>query len=256
MFRHAIVRPPAANFADGLTTANLGKPDLALATAQHEAYCAALAGCGLQIHSLPAEEQYPDSTFLEDTAVLTPNFTILARPGTQSRLGEVTAIAPVLRRFYSTVYLIESPGTLDGGDICEAGNHFFIGISQRTNQEGARQLAAIVEAHGYKTWVVDIRNISSILHLKSGIAYLNNNHMLLMEELAGREEFSSYEVISIPASETYACNCLLVNDTVLVPFGFPHASTELARRSYKILELDMSEFRKMDGGVSCLSLRF
>jgi dimethylargininase len=256
MFRHAIVRPPGKSFADGLTTPNLGKPDLALAGAQHKAYCAALTSCGLEIHYLASDELYPDSTFVEDTAVLTPDFAILARPGADSRQGEVEAITPAIRRFYSTVYSIQAPGTLDGGDICEAGNHFFVGVSQRTNEEGARQFAEIVATHGYTARMVDIRGMSSILHLKSGIAYLGDNRLLLMNELAGREEFAGYESTSVPPSETYGCNCVLVNDVVLAPAGFPQVSSELAKRGYKAIELEMSEFRKMDGGLSCLSLRF
>jgi dimethylargininase len=256
MFRHAIVRPPGPSFTDGLTTASFGKPDLELATVQHKAYCAALTDCGLQIHCLAPDERYPDSTFVEDTAVLTPDFAILARPGADSRQGEVDAITPAIRSFYSTVYSIRAPGTLDGGDICEAGNHFFVGVSQRTNEEGARQFAEIVANHGHTARLVDIRGMSSILHLKSGLAYLGDDRLLLMKELVEREEFAGYESISIPHSETYGCNCVLVNDAVLVPAGFPQVSSELARLGYSTIELDMSEFRKMDGGLSCLSLRF
>jgi dimethylargininase len=250
------VRPPAANFAEGLTTVDLGQPDLALGLEQHEAYCEALERCGVAVQKLPPDERHPDSTFVEDAAVLTPAFAVLARPGAESRQGEVAAIAPVIQRFYSNVYAIQAPGTLDGGDICEAANHFFVGISQRTSQEGAHQFAEIVERHGFTTRTVDIRGMSSILHLKSGIAYLGDNRMLVMEELAGREELSSYDRIAVPASETYGCNCVQVNDAVLAPAGFPQVSAKLRRLGHKIIELEMSEFRKMDGGLSCLSLRF
>jgi dimethylargininase len=256
MFRHAIARPPAANFAEGLTTVDLGQPDFSIALEQHKAYCEALVRCGVAVHKLPPDERYPDSTFVEDAAVLTPDFAILAHPGALPRQGEVAAIAPSIQRFYSTMYSIESPGSLDGGDICEAGNHFFVGISHRTNEEGARQFAEIVEKHGHTTATVDIRGMSSILHLKSGIAYLGDYRMLVMEELAGREEFSSFDRVSVQDTETYGCNCVLVNDAVLVPAGFPQVSAELRRLGHKIVELEMSEFQKMDGGLSCLSLRF
>lgn len=256
MFQHAIVRAPSENFAAGLTTVELGTPDFSKVLAQHEAYCEALAQCGLNLVRLDADLQHPDSTFVEDTAVLTSNSAILTRPGASSRLGEVGGIRKAVKRFYSTIHEIESPGTLDGGDICEAGSHFFIGISHRTNQEGARQLGEFLAAEGYTSSTIDIRSMTSILHLKSGISYLDKNNLVIMKDLAGREEFAGYNLVRVPAEESYACNCVLVNDRVLLPSGFPRLNAALTGLGYKPLLLDMSEFRKMDGGLSCLSLRF
>lgn len=256
MFRRAIVRPPAANFADGLTTAELGKPDPSLALQQHAAYYRALECCGVSLIQLPADPLHPDSTFVEDTAVLTESCAILCRPGASSRLGEVERIRDSIREIYSTVHEIQSPGTVDGGDICEAGSHYFIGISQRTNEVGAQQLATILSGVGYSCSMVDIRPLRSILHLKSGIAYLDRMNLVVMEELADRKEFARYNLVRVPAEEGYACNCVMVNDRVLVPAGFPLVAAELRRLRYRTLLLEMSEFRKMDGGLSCLSLRF
>ena len=256
LFHHAIVRIPGDNFADGLTTADLGKPDVPLALRQHQDYCEALESCGLELVRLPADLQHPDSTFVEDTAVLTHRSAILARPGAASRLGEVAGIHEAVRRFYSSTHEIAAPGTLDGGDICESGSHFFLGISHRTNEEGARQLSRFLADDGFTSSTVDIRGLSSILHLKSGVAYLDNGDLLVMEDLADREEFAGYNLIVVPADESYACNCVLVNDRVLMPAGFPRLQEDLAHRGYKPLPLGMSEFRKMDGGLSCLSLRF
>ena len=256
LFRRAIVRKPGDNFADGLTSAELGVPDPSAALSQHEAYCRALESCGLQLIRLPADPQHPDSTFVEDTAILTSRSAILTRPGASSRLGEITGIRETIDRFYSSTRQIAAPGTLDGGDICEAGNHFFIGISHRTNEEGARQLGRFLAASGYTSSTVDIRSTQSILHLKSGIAYLGNKVLVVMEEMAGREEFSGHSLLTVSPEESYACNCVLVNERVLVPAGFPRIIDELERRGYKTLPLEMSEFRKMDGGLSCLSLRF
>jgi len=256
LFRRAIVRPPGNNFADGLTKSDLGVPEFALALAQHEAYCRTLQACGLEVLRLPADLRYPDSTFVEDAAVLAPKLAVLTRPGAASRLGEVEAIRESVQHFYPAVREIQAPGTLDGGDICEAGSHFFIGISHRTNEEGARQLTGLLSAEGYTASTVDIRPLSSILHLKSGIAYLDRGHLAVMEELAGREEFAGYNLICVSPADTYACNCVQVNDRVLVPAGFPRVSAGLESAGYRPLELEMSEFRKMDGGLSCLSLRF
>jgi dimethylargininase len=256
VFRRAIVRPPGPNFAEGLTAAALGAPNIELARQQHEAYCGALEDCGLELDRLPADPNYPDSTFVEDTAVLTGRSAILTRPGASSRLGEVTHIGDTVRKYYRVVQEICPPGTLDGGDICEAGSHFLIGISRRTNEEGAHKLAKFLAANGFTSSTVDIRNENSILHLKSGIAYLDRNNLVVIEELAGREEFSRYNRIVVSRDESYACNCVLVNDRVLIPTGFPQIKAELERKGYVPLPLDMSEFRKMDGGLSCLSLRF
>ena len=256
MFRRAIVRTPGENFADGLTTADLGKPDFSKVMIQHAAYCDALEKRGLELVRLDADLAHPDSTFVEDAAVLTKNSAILARPGATSRIGEVVGIRESVERSYSTIHEIKSPGTLDGGDVCEAGSHFFIGISHRTNEEGARQLADFLRADGYTSSLVDIRNMTSILHLKSGIAYLGNNNLVVMEELADRKEFAGYNLLRVPTEESYACNCVLVNDRVLLPAGFPWIDAALTGFGYRPLRLDMSEFRKMDGGLSCLSLRF
>lgn len=256
LFRHAIVRTPGENFADGLTAAELGEPDLSTTLLQHEAYCRALEECGLDLVRLAADLQHPDSTFVEDVAILTTRFAILARPGASSRLGEVTSIRNTIQQYYKTVHQIEPPATLDGGDICEARSHFFIGISHRTNEEGAQQLSQLLAPAGFTSSTVDIRGIGSILHLKSGIAYLDRNHLVVMDELADRKEFLGYNLIRVPAEESYACNCVLVNNRVLIPEGYRGLQAALASRGYDPLPLNVSEFRKMDGGLSCLSLRF
>ena len=189
-------------------------------------------------------------------AVPTSKAAILMRPGASSRLGEVTSIRTVVEHLFRKRYEIKPPGTVDGGDICDAGSHFFIGVSQRTNEEGARQLNEILAAEGYTSSVVDIRGMHSILHLKSGIAYLNCRRLVVMEEMAGWSDFQGYQLVRVPADESYACNCVMVNDHVLVPAGFPWLRSTLSELGYKAIVLNASEFRKMDGGLSCLSLRF
>ena len=149
MFRRAIVRPPGGNFADGLTTSRLGAPDVDLAQRQHESYCRALEECGLELIRLPVDSGHPDATFVEDTAILTTRSAILARPGAPSRLQEVAEIGDAVQKVYEVVHKIEQPGTVDGGDVCETGSHFSIGLSQRTNEKGARKLARLLAADGF-----------------------------------------------------------------------------------------------------------
>jgi dimethylargininase len=256
IFQSAVVRPPSSNFAAGLTTQNLGIPSFDKALEQHAAYCRALLHCGLELTELPADPDHPDSTFVEDTAILTPRGAILARPGASSREGEVALMRPALAVFYDNLSEIIAPGTLDGGDICEAGEHFFIGISERTNQSGAQQLADFLAQRGYTSILVDIRGVASILHLKSGIAYLGEGRLALIEALADHPAFRGYEVIHLEPQENYAANCVRINDYVLVAAGFPRFHRSLQAAGYQLLPLDMSEYQKMDGGLSCLSLRF
>jgi dimethylargininase len=254
LFKHAIVRIPGENLAQGLTTAQLGAPAYDQVLRQHARYCNALQACGLALTTLEADPDHPDSTFVEDTAVLTAHSAILTRPGARSREGEVAAIRHAVSRFFPTTLQIEAPGTVDGGDICEAESHFFLGLSQRTNEEGVRQLAAHLAREGYTSSVMDVRGINSILHLKSGVSYIGDNTLVVMEEMAPL--FAGYELIRVAAGESYAANCIRVNERVLVATGYPRLTVELSARGFHPLELEMSEFQKMDGGLSCLSLRF
>ncbi len=256
MFQHAIVLPPAKTFDQGLTTAQLGMPDFGLALAQHELYCAALQKCGLELIRLEVEENYPNSTFVEDVAVLIKGAAILTNPGAQSRKGEVMPMRSILGRYFQKMYTIEPPGTLEGGDICEAGHHFFIGISERTNEEGGRQLAEFLKKEGVTSSFVHVAGIPGILHLKSGIAFLGDNRLVLSDALAGLSQFKNYDIFRVDKAENYAANCLWVNDYVLMAEGYPKLRQSLLDHGYQVLSLDMSEYRKMDGGLSCLSLRF
>ena len=256
MFTNAIVRLPGSNFEDGLTSGRLGKPSFAKALQQHAAYCSALDRCGLRVHVLPADLQYPDSTFVEDTAIVTSRSAIIARPGAESRSGEVPAISDALASFFQCFRQIEAPGTLDGGDVCDAGHHFFIGISQRTNEEGARQLAEFLAADGFSSSIVDVRGIKGALHLKTALACVGGNQLVLWDALADLPQFRAFDLMRVAPEESYAANCVGVNGSVLLPSGRPRLESTLKHRGYITRPLDMSEFEKMDGGLSCLSLRF
>lgn len=255
-FTRAIVRPPSANFAGGLTSVALGTPDFALALEQHARYCDALERCGLSLTRLADDPRHPDATFVEDTAVLSARCNVLARPGAPSRAGEVSAIRGALASAAVTLVAIEAPGTLDGGDVCEHGDQFFIGVSQRTNWDGAAQLAALLTKAGYESSCVDIRAVPGILHLKSGIASLGDERIVAIDALSGHPALRGRDIVRVPPGEEYAANCVRVNDHLLVPAGFPGMQRTLEVLGYTLVPLEMSEFRKMDGGLSCLSLRF
>jgi dimethylargininase len=256
LFRNAIARIPGSNFDAGLTTVSLGAPLYDRVLAQHAAYCEALKECGLAVTILDADLRHPDSTFVEDTAILTAHGAILARPGAGSREGEVDVIRPAVGAFFPSALEIVSPGTVDGGDICEAEDHFFIGLSHRTNEEGARQLAIHLATLGYASSTIDVRAMTTILHLKSGISYIGDNTLVVMEEMAGNPQFRNFDLLRVAPNESYAANCVRVNNRVLVAAGYPRLTADLRARGFDPLILDMSEFQKMDGGLSCLSLRF
>lgn len=252
MFTKAIVRKPAHTFANGITEAKLGKPDYKLALKQHNAYCEALEKCGLKLTVLDANPDFPDSCFVEDTAVVTKDFGVIARPGNIKRLGEEIEIKKVLEPLLP-LYSINDLGTLDGGDVMQADNIFFIGLSNRTNLTGSRQLKEILEKYNYTVYVIPICNI---LHFKTGVNYLGENNLLVQEGICTMNELSAFNRILIDQDESYAANCLRVNDYILVPKGFPKTKANVEKLGYKIIELELSEFQKMDGGLSCLSLRF
>lgn len=253
MFTKAIVRTPGKSMLNGISTAGLGLPDYQLALKQHTAYIAALEECGLDVTVLPADEAYPDSTFVEDVALLTPRCAIITNPGAETRRGEIAAIKPVLQDFYTNIEEVREPGRVEAGDIMMVGKHFYIGLSARTNLAGAQQVIGFLEKYGLSASVITLKDV---LHLKTGIAYLENNILLACGEFLTKPELQQFNILEIDASESYAANCIWVNGTVILPAGYPKAKQVIAAAGYPIIEVDVSEFRKLDGGLSCLSLRF
>lgn len=253
MFKNTIVKIPSESYVNGLTTSDLGRPNLEIALEQHQAYIEALKKCGTKVTILTGNIEYPDSTFVEDTAVLTPNFAVISNPGALSRNGEIHDMEPVIKSFYETIYYIKAPGTLDGGDILQIEDHFYIGISARTNHDGAEQLKQILESEGYKGTIIELEKF---FHLKTGITYLGNQTIVVAGEFIDHPEFNKYQKIVVPPEDEYAANCIRVNDYVIIPAGYPVTKQKINDAGYQTIELGMSEFRKLDGGLSCLSLRF
>lgn len=252
-FQHVITKTPGKSYVEGLTTSDLGKPDYEKLLVQHEAYVEALKKCGVEVTLLSTSEEFPDSTFVEDAAVLTSEFAVITNPGAESRNGEIVEIESALKEYYKNFYYIKSPGTLDGGDILQADNKFYIGISERTNEEGAHQLKEILEAEGFEATIIPLQKF---FHLKTGIAYLGNNKMVVAGEFVDHPAFDSYDKIIITNEDEYSANCIRVNDYVIIPKGYSETKRKINEAGYETIELDMSEVRKQDGGLSCLSLRF
>lgn len=252
MLAYALTRKPCRNFFQGLTTANLGPPDYELILKQHASYVDALKTIGIDVIELGPQPDYPDAHFVEDTAVVMPEVAVIARPGAASRQGEEESIADVLRQ-YREIEHIQNPGTLDGGDVLMIGNHFFIGISERTNLEGAKQLGRILKRYG-KTWTSI--QVGAGLHFKSSVNYCGKNSILVTQNFANHDALDGYDKIVVDKEEEYSANTLWINDHLLMPRGFPNTKAKLKSLGLPVIELDVSEMQKMDGGLTCLSVRF
>lgn len=253
MFKHAIVRIVSKNFQYGLTSSKLGKPDYNKALIQHSDYIKALRKCGLKVLTLETDDRFPDSTFVEDTAVVNEDLAIIANLGATSRKGEEIEIRKVLDKFYENVESIEKPGTLDGGDVLRVEDQYFIGISQRTNKVGALQLKEILKKYGYSCILVKLKEV---IHLKTGLAYIGDKNLIVSGEFIDNPLFQNYNIIKVDEDESYAANCIRVNNYVLLANGYEKLINSISSLGCKVLKLDITEFRKMDGGLSCLSLRF
>lgn len=253
LFKNVIVKTPGKSYLNGLTTSDLGKPVFDKLLEQHNNYIEALKKCGVTVTHLAANEEFPDSTFVEDAAVLTTDFAVITNPGAESRNGEIVEIESALKGFYDKFYYITAPGTLDGGDILQAEDQFYIGISERTNEQGALQLKELLEKEGFTATIIPLKEF---FHLKTGIAYLGDNRMVVAGEFLDHPAFESYDKIVIGKEDEYSANCIRVNDYVILPAGYEATKRKFNEAGYQTIELDMSEVQKHDGGLSCLSLRF
>jgi dimethylargininase len=252
MFTRAITRKPGADFGDGLTTSELGAPSLPRMLEQHGAYVALLRELGLAVDVLETLQGHPDAYFVEDVAVVTPEVAVITRPGAPARRGEEESMVKVLA-LHRPVARLEAPATLDGGDVLMVGRHFFIGVSQRTNAEGARALGAILARLGC-TWTPV--PVGDGLHLKSSVNWVGGDTLLLSEAFRDRPEFRSYRRLVVAPEEAYAGNTLWVNGHLIVPSGFPRTLALVEGLGLPVHLIDTSEARKMDGGLTCMSLRF
>jgi len=253
MFTHAIARKPGPNFARGITTAvNEAPPNYEILGNQHREYIATLKSIGLDVTLLEALPDHPDAYFVEDTAVVAAEVAVITNPGAEARKGEEKTIAPVLSQYRKTER-IQPPGTVDGGDVLQVDKHFFIGVSERTNHEGAGQLSRIFGEYGYTCTIV---TVGEGLHFKSSVNYVGKNTLLITEDFSGNAHFEGYDTLIVNNAESYAANTLFVNDHLLVPRGYPDTRKKLEILGFNIIELDTSEVRKMDGGLTCMSLRF
>jgi len=253
-FTHAIVRPPANSATGGIRAIDTGAPDIGLMHRHHADYVAALRAEGAEVTVLPALPAYPDAQFVEDTALCLPEGAVVMRPGAATRLGEAAEMAPSLRALYDQVLTIDGPGTIEGGDILVTETEILVGRSARTNETGIAELAERVAGWGHK--VRELHTPPGVLHFKTDCSLLDAETILSTPRLAAAGGFDSYRVLLTAEGEEAAANSIRFNDAVIVPAGFPRTADRLSAAGYKVVQIGNSECAKLDGGMSCLSLRF
>jgi dimethylargininase len=249
----ALTREPArALDACELTYREREPIDAGVAARQHRGYCDALRACGARVVTLPPLEEFPDSVFVEDTSIVLDEVAVLTRPGVESRRGEVRLIAPEVARL-RTVERVEPPATLEGGDVLRLGRTLYVGLSPRTNAEGADCLRRLVAPHGYEVVTAEARGC---LHLKSGCSALDDETVLVNPEWVDAAVFRGREVVAVDAAEPWAANVLRVAGSVCVGAAFPRTAEALAARGYDVRAVEVSEFAKAEGALTCMSLLF
>ena len=253
-FSHAITRRPCAAIVEGLRAVDTGTPNLATFQQHHADYVAALKSTGAQVTELAEMEDFPDSVFVEDAALCLPELAIAMRPGAPSRLGEAARMRPVLEGFYNEVASIKGPGTIEGGDILDTEREILVGRSARTDAEGIAEMTSIVAPYGYA--VREVHTPPGVLHFKTDCSLLDEETILATNRLAASGCFEGYRVIETAEGEEACANAIRFNNLVLFPAGFPKTLEKLLASGFEVQRIGNSEAAKLDGGMSCLSLRF
>ncbi|MEN3331237.1 MAG: dimethylargininase [Blastocatellia bacterium] len=249
----ALTRPvsPSINACE-LTFHDQQPIDVAKATEQHRAYEDCLRSLGAEVISLPLEPDLPDAVFVEDAAIVVDEVAVIPLMGAASRRPEIFSLAVALKAYRPLRYM-EPPATLDGGDVLRVGRRLFIGLSSRTNQAGIAQLGGHLAPFGYDVQAVEV---TGCLHLKSACTYVGNDTLLINRAWVDAAAFAGFDFIDVPASEPGAANALLIGEKVIMPSAFPQTISLLEGRGFKVRPVDVSEFQKAEGGVTCKSVIF
>lgn len=253
-FSRAITRRPSASVTNGLRAEDIGTPDLTQMLADHAHYVATLRETGAEVIELPPLEGYPDAVFVEDMALCLPEGAVMMRPGAPSRLGEVAEMEPALREMFGDVRQITGPGHIEGGDILVTGREILVGRSERTDAAGVAELVDLVADWGHS--VREVFTPPGVLHFKTDCSLLDADTILSTRRLDASGCFDGYRVLHVAEGEEAAANSIRFNQFVLAPAGFPRTTEMLRQAGYDVVEINNSECAKLDGGMSCLSLRF
>jgi dimethylargininase len=250
---HAVVRDVPGTFDRAITPGLPAEPiDVKRARQQHRRYCQVLEGLGLTLIRIEADDRFPDCCFVEDAALLIGKKVIITAPGAEARRGEVVAVEETLRE-YGEVHRIQAPATLDGGDVLQLAGSLYVGLSGRTNVHAVEQLRATLRSDGYRIVPVHVREV---LHLKSACTFLGGDVVVWLHGHLDKPPFARFRKITVPRTEAHAANCLSVNGAVLVPSGAPQTRARIEEAGFSTIELEMSEFGKAGGGLTCSSIIF
>ena len=252
-FNSVIVRQPARSVVHGLRADDRGDPTFEGVAAEHAAYVLALEKAGARVTVLPPLEDFPDSIFVEDPALVFTEGAILLRPGAKTRAGETDHLAPVLAERFETVLSLAS-GFTDGGDILTTPDRVMIGLSARTDRAGAEALQSALARLGLKSDVVTTP--AGVLHFKTDCSLLDEERILSTNRLAASGVFSHFKVIVVPDGEEAAANALRVNDTMFVGADYPRTIEKLHKEGFNDVPMNTAEIGKIDAGLSCMSLRW
>lgn len=247
--KHAIVRPVPDSY-DRCVRTSAERIDVARARRQHAEYCGALQELGLKLVWIKGDNALADSCFVEDTAVVLGEKAVICNSSLESRAREVVEVAKVLKDLKETYY-IKPPALIDGGDVLRVKDKVFIGLSARTNLQAIAQLRKILEDGNLEIVPISIRNV---LHLKSACTYLGEDHVILSRGHFDTEILSDCTKIFVPRGEEYAADCLAINGTILMAKGYPRTRKLIKQEGFSVRELEISEFRKGDGALTCLSI--
>lgn len=253
-FTQAVTRKPAQSVVQGLRAIDRGTPEYGIFETEHSRYVAALQHAGLEVTTLEACEDYPDSVFIEDAALCLPEGAVMLKPGTPSRTGEPAQLAPELSGMGLQIHPHGSDGYIDGGDILVTDSGVLVGLSSRTDRAGFEWLKALLQSWDYTVMAVETPH--QVLHFKSDCCVLDSSTIMATSRLAGEACFAGLRVLTVPPGEQPAANSIRVNDSLLIPGGFPETAEMLAREGYSVVTVPVSQASLLDGGLSCMSLRF
>lgn len=253
-FSHCIVRSPSPSVTEGLRAVDIGAPDFTHLKSEHQAYVMAMAAAGVKVDTLPSLPEFPDSMFVEDPAFTFPNGAILLRPGAPTRRHEVSYITPALQQQFETLLELPEPGCVEGGDVLRTPSRVLIGLSERTNLEGATALLTCLEKLGLKGEIV--QTPPDVLHFKTDCSLLDEQTVFTTRRLAASGIFEGFKTIFVPENEEAAANALRVNDVVMIGAQFARSIDLLDGLGYKLVPLETREIGKVDAGLSCMSLRW
>jgi len=253
-FDNCIVRKPSQSVIHGLRAVDIGSPDFEQLKLEHDTYIAAMNDAGVKVHILDPLDEFPDSIFVEDPALVFKEGAILLRPGAGTRRGEADAIAPALREKFKQVFELPEPGFVEGGDVLVTPKKVMIGLSDRTNEIGAEALVKLLEKTDRKGEIV--QTPKSVLHFKTDCSLLDEETVFTTKRLARSGIFAGLKTVFTPEGEEAAANALRVNDHLMVGRDFTRSIEVLDNLGYNVVVLPTAEIGKIDAGLSCMSLRW